>query len=65
MRHLSKRKELSVGQIAELIDLSFKSVSRHLAVLSGADLIEARQAGLNRFYYIRDGVSKDVLKFLN
>ncbi len=62
--NLMQKKELSVGQIAELIDLSFKSVSRHLSVLYGADLIEVRQSGLNRFYSIKEGLSRDIKNFL-
>ena len=64
LKHLSQRKELSVGQIAELIHLSFKSVSRHLSVLYGAELVDSRQSGLNRFYFIKEGLSKDITKFL-
>ena len=52
LKHLLAKKELTVSQIATLIKLSFKSTSRHLSVLSGAGLIEARQADLNRFYSI-------------
>ena len=65
LKHLLNKKELSVGQIAELINLSFKSVSSHLAVLYGAELIDVRQSGLNRFYSIKTGISKDIVKFLN
>ena len=64
LKHLLHKKELSVGLIAEMIALSFKSVSRHLSVLYGADLIEVRQSGLNRFYFIKEGISKDILKLL-
>ena len=53
LQNLFKTKELSVGQISELIELSFKSTSNHLSVLSGVDLIESRQVSLNRFYSIK------------
>jgi ArsR family transcriptional regulator len=52
LKYLLSRKELTVGQISELIKLSFKSVSRHLSVLSNADLVKVRQENLNRFYSI-------------
>ncbi len=44
--HLKKRKEASVGVIAEAIKLSFKATSRHLSVLSHAGLIEKDQRSL-------------------
>lgn len=64
LKHLLEKKELSVGQIAELINLSFKSVSRHLTVLASANLVECRQANLNRFYFINPDLPKQFLNFL-
>lgn len=65
LKHLRQRKELTVSQIAELINLSFKSTSRHLAVLAGANLIEARQVNLNRFYSISSAAPKRFVEFLS
>ena len=53
LQNLFKTKELSVGQISELIELSFKSTSGHLTVLTNADLVESRQVSLNKFYSIK------------
>ncbi len=53
LQNLFKAKELSVGQISELIELSFKSTSGHLTVLTNADLVESRQVSLNKFYSIK------------
>ena len=64
LKHFSQKKELTVGQISELIHLSFKSVSRHLSVLLNANLVEARQVNLNRFYRINENASKQFLDFL-
>ncbi len=50
LRHLKKNKEASVGDLSEAIKLSFKSTSRHLAVLIGADIVEREQRGLLVFY---------------
>ena len=58
LRHILVSKELTVSQIAKKIDLSFKSVSRHLSVLSNAGMVEVRQANLNRFYSIKSDLSK-------
>ena len=52
LKYLCKNKEMSVSAISEFIDLSFRSVSKHLSVLAGAGLVEAKQVGLNRFYSI-------------
>ncbi|MFH1967897.1 MAG: metalloregulator ArsR/SmtB family transcription factor [bacterium] len=54
LKHLISKEELTVGQISEFINLSFKSTSRHLSVLINADLVKARQVNLNRFYSIND-----------
>lgn len=56
LQHLFKAKELSVGQISELIKLSFKSTSSHLQILGAADLVESKQASLNKFYSIKHSV---------
>lgn len=66
LQHLFKTKELSVGQISELINLSFKSTSNHLLVLSGINLVESKQVSLNKFYSIRrDSFPKEFIKFLS
>lgn len=52
LKHLFRAKELTVGQVSEAIHLSFKSTSRHLAVLLNAKLVSVRQVNLNRFYSI-------------
>ena len=50
IRFLRQKKEAMVGDIAEAIKLSFKSTSKHLAVLKGADLVEYEQRGLSYYY---------------
>lgn len=50
LRFLKKRKEATVGDIAEAIKLSFKSTSRHLGVLSAADLLDREQRSLEVYY---------------
>ncbi len=42
--------ELSVGESAEKINLSFKATSRHLKLLTDADILEKEQRGLQVFY---------------
>lgn len=47
---LKKEGEATVGIIAEQIKLSFKSTSRHLAVLFSAGIVEKDQRGLEVYY---------------
>ncbi len=50
IQFLKKNKEASVGELAEAIHLSFRSTSRHLAVLYGADILE-KDYRANQIYY--------------
>lgn len=47
---LKRRKEASVGDIADEIRLSFKATSKHLSVLAAADIVEKEQRSLNMYY---------------
>lgn len=42
----------SVGDIAAEIKLSFKSTSRHLAVLRAAEIVDKEQQGLVMYYHL-------------
>ena len=46
---LNKR-ELSVGQLAEILDVPLSTVSRHLSVLKGKHLVLSRKEGHKVFY---------------
>ena len=50
LEYLSKKSEANVGDISEHINLSFKSTSRHLAILRAVDLVDREQRGLEIFY---------------
>jgi DNA-binding transcriptional ArsR family regulator len=52
VRFLKKRKESTVGDIAGAIKLSFKSTSRHLALLAAADVVDREQRSLSVYYKI-------------
>ncbi|PIR83998.1 hypothetical protein COU18_01150 [Candidatus Kaiserbacteria bacterium CG10_big_fil_rev_8_21_14_0_10_51_14] len=54
VRFVRKSKEASVGEIADEIRLSFRATSKHLAVLSFANIVEKEQRGLQIFYRIAD-----------
>lgn len=49
---LKRGKDVTVGEIAEIIHLSFKSTSRHLAVLAAAHVVEREQISLEVYYEI-------------
>ena len=50
IKYLKENREKSVSEIAEAIHLSFRSTSRHLSILTGANIIEKEQKGLQVFY---------------
>ena len=50
LKYLKQNKEAPVAEIASEINLSFKATSKHIGILSGADIIEREQRGLQMFY---------------
>ncbi len=52
LKYLKRTPKSSVGEIATEIKLSFRSTSRHLAILSATDMVEKEQEGLTMFYYL-------------
>jgi DNA-binding transcriptional ArsR family regulator len=51
--YLYRKKIATVSDIARKIDLSFRSTSKHLAILSAADIVAKDQRG--RFVYYKIG----------
>ena len=47
---LRDKKEMTVGELAAAIKLSFKATSRHLAVLKAADILEYEQRSISYYY---------------
>lgn len=62
---LKKAKEANVGEIAEQIHLSFKSTSRHLAVLAGVDILEKEQRSSEVFYRLNNDMSEIANRILH
>ncbi|MEK7640525.1 MAG: metalloregulator ArsR/SmtB family transcription factor [Patescibacteria group bacterium] len=54
VRLLKKRRQATVGEIAEAIDLSFRATSRHLGVLRSAEILDKKQQSLQVWYFISD-----------
>lgn len=46
LKYLQKHNRASVSAIATHIKLSFKATSKHLAILSNAEIVEKQQEGL-------------------
>lgn len=51
---LLRQGELSVGELQGHLAIDSSSVSQQLAVLRARDIVEARRAGSNVFYTVRD-----------
>jgi DNA-binding transcriptional ArsR family regulator len=67
LKFLKRHGAASVGEISKEIKLSFKSTSRHLAILSALNLVTKYQDRLKVFYEISpslDDISKEVIKLL-
>lgn len=65
LRCLKRRKEATVGDIAESIKLSFKSTSRHLGILSAADLLDREQRSLEVYYRIAEEIGAPISSLLS
>ena len=50
IQFLKKGKEASVGELAGAIKLSFRSTSRHLAILTSVDILEKEQRSIQVYY---------------
>ena len=67
VKYLKECQSASVGDIAEKIDLSFRATSRHLGVLSSADIVEKEQKSLQMLYWISENqktVAKQIISSL-
>ena len=52
IKYLQKNEKASVTELAGHLGLSFKSTSRHLAVLKSADIVESEQVSISCFYHL-------------
>lgn len=58
IKYLKDKKLATVTSIAEHLKLSFKSTSKHLAVLFGAGIVDKEQKSLSMFYSVVDSLPK-------
>ena len=67
VKYLKKNGEAPVGKIAGEIKLSFKATSKHLGILTAADILEREQRNLYMYYKISSNlkpIAKQVVSFL-
>lgn len=57
---LLAEQELNVGEIAEALDLTQSTASRHLSLLAKTDILAIRRDGAMRYYQLRSDALKDV-----
>ncbi|MEZ0325881.1 MAG: autorepressor SdpR family transcription factor [Fimbriimonas sp.] len=57
------RGEMSAGDIGKEFSMSAPSISHHLSVLKGADLVEGRREGQQIIYSLNTTVTQDLLAF--
>ena len=64
MAELLRKRELSAGQISELLELEQANASQHLAVLRAKRIVIARRKGSQVFYSLRDRALGEILDSL-
>lgn len=65
LKCLHKSKELSVGDLAEVTNLAFRSVSKDLAILRSVELVQSRNFNLTKCYSINPSkFPQELLPFL-
>ncbi len=65
MMQLLRERELSVGRLAELVDLSQSAVSQHLGKLRKMGLVETRRERQTVFYTCSSGSILDLLEAID
>jgi ArsR family transcriptional regulator, virulence genes transcriptional regulator len=61
---LKKQKEATVGDISQVIKLSFTATSQHLAILRSVDIVERDQRSLEVYYSLGTSQSRIVKNIL-
>ncbi len=67
LKYLKDKKQGTVTALAGHLKLSFKSTSKHLAVLFGAGIVDKEQRSLTMIYYIANPlpkIAKQILELL-
>ena len=62
---LKNQKEATVGFIAEKIKLSYKATSKHLGLLSSANILEKDQRSSQMFYKMSSNTPESARRIIN
>lgn len=62
---LKNHKELTVGNIAEKIKISFKATSKHLSILLSVDVVEKEQRSAQSFYKISSDLNEPARRIIS
>ena len=65
LKILKRKKKISVGNMAKEIKLSFKSTSKHLAILYSAGIVEKEQVSLSMHYSIIKKLPRIILELIH
>lgn len=65
IKFLRDKKEAAVVDIAGYLHLSFRSTSRHLAVLRGVDIVDREQKGQLAYYSLNSRLHPAVKQLLS
>jgi DNA-binding transcriptional ArsR family regulator len=58
-------REMAVGEINALVDLSQSALSQHLAVLREKNLVSTRREAQTVYYSVSDGLVHDIIETLH
>lgn len=58
-------REMSVGELNALVDLSQSALSQHLAVLREKELVTTRREAQTVYYSVSDGLVHDIIETLH
>ena len=64
LQYLKKNKVASVTEIADKTKASYKSTSKHLAILYQADILDRRQVSYEMHYSISDTLDQETTHLL-
>jgi len=59
---LLKKKSLSVNELAVNFDITLPTLSHHLTILKGADLVSTRRQGQQIFYSLNLSVFEEIME---
>jgi DNA-binding transcriptional ArsR family regulator len=65
LKFIKKSGRAPVGEISGAIKLSFKATSKHLMILSNADILEKEQISLAMYYFLPKDNHQIVSKLLS